>query len=52
MTGTDILVDIDLDERKLEWLALRAVKNLAGRATSGPASAKVRVVRRNTTGRT
>lgn len=36
------LVDIDLDDRALARLAVRAVRNLAGRAVSGPATARAR----------
>lgn len=35
-------VVIDFDDRKLERLAVRAVRNLAGRAVDGPATARAR----------
>lgn len=40
--AVDHLVDIDLDERALVRLAVRAVRNLAGKAVSGPATARAR----------
>lgn len=40
--AVDHLVDIDLDDRALARLAVRAVRNLAGRAISGPAMARAR----------
>lgn len=40
--AVDHLVDIDLDELALCRLAVRAVRNLAGRAISGPATARAR----------
>jgi len=36
------VVDIDLDDLALARLAVRAVRNLAGRAISGPATARAR----------
>lgn len=38
------VVDIDLDDLALARLAVRAVRNLAGRAISGPATARARKV--------
>lgn len=40
--AVDHLVDIDLDDLALARLAVRAVRNLAGRAISGPATARAR----------
>ncbi|MGE0225496.1 MAG: hypothetical protein AB7S57_19665 [Acetobacteraceae bacterium] len=40
--SVDTRVDIDLDEQALCRLAVRAVRNLAGRAVSGPATARAR----------
>lgn len=40
--AVDTLVDIDLDDLALARLAVRAVRNLAGRAVSGPATARAR----------
>lgn len=40
--SVDHLVDIDLDDLALARLAVRAVRNLAGRAISGPATARAR----------
>jgi hypothetical protein len=40
--AVDHQVDIDLDDMKLARLAVRAVRNLAGRAVSGPATARAR----------
>lgn len=40
--AVDHLVDIDLDDMALCKLAVRAVRNLAGRAISGPATARAR----------